>query len=304
MILLAPRYLPATARRPGRFDLAGAVTATLGVGALVYAIIHAADAGWSSPITVVALVPGAVLLATLVAAERTAAEPIMPLRLFASRLRVGAYVARFLYLASMIGFFYFGTQYLQDVLGFSAFEAGLAFFPMTVVNFGVAMAIPRLTARFGQGVPPAVGVLTTLAGMAWLSRVGVASSYWDAVALPMVLIGAGQGLAFAPLTSAGIAGVATEDAGAASGMVNTFHQLGMALGLGVLISASATAGTGLSSAPAVLTAKVDTALATGSALLVLCLIATLTLILPVGSVRRRSPEQAAATPALTSATSA
>ena len=280
MILLAPRYLPETGRRPGRFDLTGAVCATLGVGALVFAVIHSADASWTSPVTAGALAAGLVLLAVLVTAERRAAEPIMPLRLFGSRARVGAYLARLLYLGAMIGFFYFCTQYLQDVLGFTAVEAGVAFLPMTVVNFAVAMAIPRLTARLGQAVPLAMGVTLTLIGMAWLSRVSVSGSYWDAVALPMVLIGAGQGLAFAPMTSAGIAGVGTGDAGAASGMVNTFHQVGMALGLGVLIAVSAHAGHGLTAPAAVLTAHVDTALTAGSVLLTLCLIAALALILP------------------------
>jgi EmrB/QacA subfamily drug resistance transporter len=296
MILLAPRYLPESTRSRGRFDLTGAICATFGVGALVYGIIHAADASWSSLTTVISLAVGVILLAVLVTGERQAAQPIMPLRLFASRERVGAYVARFFYLGAMIGFFYFGTQYLQGVLGFSAFEAGVAFFPMTIVNFAVAMAIPRLTARFGQALPLAAGVLLTLVGMGWLSQVTVSSSYWGAVALPMLLIGAGQGLAFAPLTSAGIAGVATEDAGAASGLVNTFHQLGMALGLGVLITASAHSGSGLTSAPAVLTARVQTAFTTGSGLLVICLIVTLTLILPVGLIRRRQSGQASASP--------
>jgi MFS family permease len=192
MILLAPRYLPETARRPGRFDLTGAVCATLGVGALVFAVIHSADASWTSPVTVAALAAGLLVLAVLVTAERRAAQPIMPLRLFASRVRVGAYLARLMYLGAMIGFFYFGTQYLQGVLGFSAFEAGVAFFPMTVVNFAVATAIPRLTARLGQAVPLAMGITLTLIGMVWLSRVSVSGSYWDTVALPMVLIGAGR----------------------------------------------------------------------------------------------------------------
>jgi EmrB/QacA subfamily drug resistance transporter len=279
MILLAPRYLPETARRPGRFDLTGAVCATLGVGALVFAVIGSADANWTSPVTA-ALAAGLALLIVLVTAERRAAQPIMPLRLFRSRARVGAYLARLLYVGAMIGFFYFSTQYLQDVLGFTAVEAGVAFLPMTVMNFAVAMAIPRLTARLGQAVPLAAGVTLTLIGMAWLSRVSVSGSYWDAVALPMVLIGAGQGLAFAPMTSAGIAGVGTGDAGAASGMVNTFHQVGMALGLGVLIAASAHAGHGLTAPAAVLTAHVNTALTAGSVLLALCLITALTLILP------------------------
>ena len=179
----------------------------------------------------------------------------------------------------------------------SAFEAGVAFFPMTVVNFAVAMAIPRLTARLGQAVPLATGITLTLIGMVWLSRVSVSGSYWDAVALPMVLIGAGQGLAFAPMTSAGIAQVGTGDAGAASGMVNTFHQVGMALGLGVLIAASAHAGHGLTTPAAVLTAHVSTALTAGSVLLALCLMAALALILSAERAERRPDARPSRLPA-------
>ncbi len=280
MMLLAPRYVPETARSRGRFDLAGAVTATLGTGGLVYGIIHSASAGWATTATVIPLLAGVVLLAGLVLAERRAAQPIMPLRLFASRVRAGAYLARMLYLGAMIGFFFYTTQYLQGVLGFSAFQAGAAFLPMTAVNFAVAMTIPRLTARLGQAVPLTTGVALTLAGIAWLAQVRPASSYWSAVALPMVLIGAGQGLAFAPLTSAGIADVAGNDAGAASGLVNTFHQLGSALGLGVLVAVSATAGHGLTAPATVLTAHVHAALTTGSCLLLACVLAVLILIWP------------------------
>jgi EmrB/QacA subfamily drug resistance transporter len=280
MIVLAPRFLPESARSRGRFDLTGAASATFGVGALVYGIIHSADAGWGAGTTVVAVAAGAALLAVLVLAENRASEPVMPLRLFASRIRAGAYLARMLYMGAMIGFFFYVTQYLQGVLGFSAFQAGVAFFPMTVVNFAVAMAIPKLTARLGQAIPLAAGVALTLAGMAWLAQVQMLSSYWTAVAVPMVLIGAGQGLAFAPLTSAGIAGIGAADAGAASGLVNTFHQLGMALGLSVLVAASASSGHGLASTAAVLAAHVHTALMAGTGLLAASLLAVLGLILP------------------------
>jgi EmrB/QacA subfamily drug resistance transporter len=286
MIWFAPRVLPETARLTGRFDLAGALSATLGVGALVFGIIHAGDGGWSAPLTLVALAVAVVLLAALVAAERRAAQPIMPLWLFSDRRRVGAYLARLTYLGAMIGFFYFTTQYLQGVLGFTALAAGVAFFPMTVVNFAVALAIPLVTARLGQTVPLIIGVALTLAGMLWLSRVGVTGSYWLAVASPMVLIGAGQGLAFAPMTSAGIAGLGDRDAGAGSGMVNTFHQIGTALGLGILVTASAHAGSGLPAAAA-LTARVGAALATGSVLLAGCLLAVLALIVPADLASRR-----------------
>ena len=287
MILLAPRFIPESTRSRGRFDLTGALSATAGVGALVYGIIHSAGSGWHTAATVIPILSGVVLLAVLVLAEIRATEPVMPLRLFASRIRTGAYVARTLYLGAMIGFFFYSTQYLQGVLGFSAFDAGVAFFPMTVVNFAVAMTIPRLTARLGHAVPLTAGVLLTLSGMAWLAQVQVTSSYWTAVALPMVLIGAGQGLAFAPLTSAGIAGVGTSDAGAASGLVNTFHQLGMALGLSVLVAVAANSGYGLTTAAA-LTAHVHTALTAGTVLLGACLLAVLGLIRPAHPRNRRA----------------
>ncbi|HEY5855720.1 MAG TPA: hypothetical protein VIW24_17150 [Aldersonia sp.] len=160
---------------------------------------------------------------------------------------------------------------------------------MTVVNFAVALAIPRVTARVGQAVPLAVGVLVTLAGMAWLSALDETSTYLTGLALPMILIGVGQGLAFAPLTSAGIAGAEVGDAGAASGLVNTFHQLGMAVGLSVLVAASAHAGG--------VAAQVGAALSAASVLLVVCLIVVAALILPAERrTRTTTPEYVPGTP--------
>lgn len=278
MIALAPRFLPETPRSTGRFDVVGALAATLGMGALVFGIIGSADAGWGSPTTLTSVLTGVVLLAALVLNEARAAQPIMPLGLFASRVRTGAYLARLLYLGAMIGFFFFTTQYLQGVLGFSALEAGIGFFPMTVVNFAVAMAIPRLGRRFPTATLLSAGVVLTLAGMAWLSRVDASSSYLTAVAPPMVLIGAGQGLAFAPLTSAGVSGVTADQAGAASGLVNTAHQLGMALGLALLVAVSARAGSGTDNRATALAGEVSTALTAGTCLLAVCLVATVALI--------------------------
>ncbi|MEU6644061.1 MFS transporter [Saccharomonospora sp. NPDC046836] len=276
MIVAARRVLTETERRRGRFDAVGALCATLGMGALVFAIIESAERGWSGPVTLTGLVVGVVLLAALVFHESRAGQPIMPLRLFASRERSGAYAARLLYMGAMIGFFYFTTQYLQDSLGFSPLEAGLGFLPMTVVNFAVAMMIPRLGARLPGAVLLSAGVTLTLAGMAWLSRLDAGDTYLAAVALPMLLIGAGQGLAFAPLTNSGIARVAAEDAGAASGLVNTAHQLGMALGLGILVAISARAGAGALDGAA----QVSAALTGASVLLALALLVVLAVIVP------------------------
>lgn len=294
MIALAPRFIPETGRARGRFDAFGALSATLGVGALVFGIINTADAGWTSPVTVTAVSAGVVLLVVFVLIEHRAAQPIMPLRLFASRRRTGAYVARFLYLGAMIGFFFFTTQFLQEVLGFDPLQAGMGFLPMTAVNFAVAMSIPRLAGRLPGSVPLLAGILLTLTGMFWLSRAGVDSAYLTEVALPMILIGAGQGLAFAPLTSFGIIGAPASDAGAASGLVNTFHQVGMCLGLGIAVAAAAAVPSGPVTVH--LAAQVTAALTTGSILLLLALAVAAALILPADLAERRTRTMIAARP--------
>jgi len=293
MILLAPRYLPETERSRGRFDVVGAVAATAGVGALVYGIIHAASSSWTDPATIGAIAAGLVMLALLVLNESRVAAPIMPLHLFASRVRTGAYVARLVYMGGMMGFFYFTTQYLQGVLGMNPLQAGMGFLPMTAVNFVVAMQIPRLVRRVGERLPLLVGIALTVVGMAWLGRLGVESTYLVDVALPMLAIGAGQGLVFAPLTSFGIAGATEDDAGAASGLVNTFHQLGMAIGLGVLvvIAEQATSGGGADAAVA-LAGEVSAALTGAAVLLALACVAVAVLIAPVTGTR--APSLAAA----------
>lgn len=272
MAILAPRYLPATRTRPGRFDVTGALSITIGTGAAVFGIIESADRGWTDPVVLGAVGVAAAVLTAAIRHERRAQQPILPLRPFADRRRSGAYAARALYLGAMIGFFFFATQLMQDLLGFTALQAGLGFLPMTVTNFAVATALPRIARRLGDGVTLAAGVLVTLAGMGWLAQVDATCSYLTAVALPMLLIGAGQGLAFAPLTGFGIIGVRAGDAGAASGLVNTAHQLGMATGLAVLVAASAGAPD--------LGARVSTALGWATGLLLLCLLVVLTVILP------------------------
>ncbi|HET6393221.1 MAG TPA: MFS transporter [Blastococcus sp.] len=297
MVVGARAVLTETPRTRGSFDVVGALCATLGMGALVFGIIESGVTGWGSPRVLVSILLGAVLLAALVANESRAAQPIMPLRLFRSRERSGAYAARLLYLGAMIGFFFFTTQYLQDALGFTPLQAGLGFLPMSLVNFAVALAIPRLGARIPNGVLLAGGTAVTLVGMAWLSRAGVADPYLTSVALPMVLIGAGQGLAFAPLTNAGIAGVAPADAGAASGLVNTAHQLGMALGLAVLSAVALRAGTG-AGGPEAVAEHVRAALTGGSVILALTLLIVVLVIVPAGR-RGRRPRGALAVPGTT-----
>ncbi|RYV49633.1 MFS transporter [Pengzhenrongella frigida] len=275
------RYVPVTEGRPGRLDLTGAFTSTLGMTSLVYGIVRSADTGWDDLGTLAALVAGALLLAGFVVVESRVAQPIMPLRLFASRERNGAYAARLLFIGAMISYFLFLSQFLQGVFGYTPLQAGAAFLPMTIINFAVALTVPRLTATMGGPRLLALGVAVTFVGMAWLSRLGTDGSYLVSIALPLVLIGAGQGFAFGPLTAAGISGVTARDAGAASGVINAAHQLGGALGLGVLVTVAAAATSG-SSAVERLASGVTAAL-TGSAVMLALALALVLLLI----VRRR-----------------
>jgi len=279
MIGAALRVIPVSPRRPGKFDLIGALTGTVGMTALVFGIHNAAQDGWAASATLIPFAASVLLLAAFVVNEARAPQPMMPLRLFAARKRVGAYLARFLYLGAMMGFFFFTTQYLQGILHFSALQAGLGFLPMSLVNFGVALFAVRVIRAFGGAAVLIAGVVLTGLGMAWLSQVTATSDYWWSVALPMVLIGTGQGLAFAPMTSFGLAEVRPSDAGAASGVVNTFHQVGSALGLSLLVALGATVAPGTAPDPALLQ-RVNLALLGSSGLLVLALGVVVVLVAP------------------------
>jgi EmrB/QacA subfamily drug resistance transporter len=298
LIWLAPRVLAETERRPGRFDLPGAAASTAGMTALVYGFVHAAEAGWGDTVSVVSFAVGAVLLATFVAVERRAEQPVTPLRLFASRQRAGAYLARMLLVGGMFSMFFFVSQYAQGVLGFSPLQAGIAFLPMTVVMFSTVRMVPRLSARWGDARLLVAGVSVALAGMAWLSRLDTATPFFPDIALPLVLLGLGMGAALAPLTGAALAGVAPADAGAASGVVNAAQQLGVSLGLSLLvtIAAGASAGAGVApgrhldgAAQTELAHAVSAAL-TGSAVLIALGLAVIAA--SVGRFRRRTPAPA------------
>ena len=242
LIWLAPRYLPETEREPGRFDLAGAASSTLGMSAVVYGFVRAASEGWDDRLTITAFAAGVALLAAFVITEMRAEQPITPLRLFASRERSGAYAARILVVSGMYAMFFFLTQYFQGVSGFSPLEAGAAFLPMTLLVFTMVQVLPRIAPRLGNTRLLIGGLAVALIGMTWLTQIGDSTPYFPQIALPLLLLGIGMGTALTPLTSAGIAGVAPEDAGAASGVVNTAHQVGGALGISVLVTVFTAAG--------------------------------------------------------------
>ena len=244
LVALAPRYLPETERQTGEFDLAGAATSTLGMSALVYGLVRAAETSWGNTVALGSFAAAAIMLTAFVAIEKRARQPITPLRLFASRERVGAYAARLLMVGAMFGMFFYVTQFLQGADGYSALKAGLSFLPVTLTIFAMVKVVPRLLGRIGQELTLVGGLVLALVGLLWLSRISTSTDYWTGIALPMLLIGAGMGLAFTPLTQAAIAGVDHRDAGAASGLVNAFQQLGSTIGIGLLVTVFAAASEG------------------------------------------------------------
>jgi EmrB/QacA subfamily drug resistance transporter len=243
VIALSRLVLPETPRRSGRFDLTGALTSTIGMAALVYGFVHAATDGWTDTATIASLAVGVVLLVAFVLTELRASSPITPLRLFADRNRSTAYLARLLLVAGMLGMFFFLTQFLQNVLGYSPIKTGLAFLPLTAMLFLASTLSARvLVERLASRALIAGGITLSTGALLWLSQVSETTNYLSLVG-PLLVFGLGNGIAFVPLTTAALDGVAPEDAGAASGLVNVMQQLGGSLGLAVLVTVFGTART-------------------------------------------------------------
>jgi len=241
VVAVAPRFVAETPRQPGRFDLAGALTATAGVTSLVYGFIRVAAGGWDDQLALAAFGTAAVLLVLFVVTETRARQPITPMRLFTDVSRAGSFIARLLLIAGMFGMFFFLTLFLQKIMDFSPLRAGVAFLPMTVALFAASRAAPRLMPLLGPKPLMITGMVPAIAAMAWLSRVSAETGYWSGIFGPMLLVGLGMGLVFVPLTTASLAGVPAADSGAASGLVNMLQLVGGSLGLAVLVAVYGTA---------------------------------------------------------------
>ena len=242
-VFLARLVLPETDRSRGRFDLAGAITSTLGMASLVYAFVEAGTDGWSDAKTIGAFALGLALIGAFIFTELRAESPITPLHLFADRNRSASYLGRLFLVAGMMGMFFFLTQFLRGVLGYSDLKTGFAFVPLTATVFASSQLSSRvLVERFGGRRLMIIGASLSTLGMLWLTQLGEHSSYLSLVG-PLLVFGAGNGLAFVPLTTTAIDGVQPKDAGAASGLVNVMQQVGGALGLSVLVTVFGSAST-------------------------------------------------------------
>lgn len=239
--LLASRFIAGSARQRGRLDFAGALTSTLGMGTLVYAFIRAGSNGWNDSGTGWSFVLAVAILAAFVLIETRHEQPVMSLHLLASRSRVSAFVSVLCTVAAMYGSFFFLTQFLQRVMGFSPVVTGIAFLPMTLSIFTISRVVPRLIPRLGPRRIFIGGASLIALSTLWFTQISISSHYAPAIVVPMILLGAGVGSSFLPLSITVLSGVPGREAGAASGMLQTVQQVGGALGLSILVTAFGTA---------------------------------------------------------------
>jgi len=240
LALAAPRVLAATHGRRGRLDLPGAVTVTTGMTLLVYGLNRAAGSGWTNNLTVASLGAAGVLLVAFIVVELRSQQPLMPLRIFASRNRSGAYAIRFAIGATLSGMLFFLTQFLQNVLGYSPLEAGLAFLPITIGVVIGAQTASRLIGRIGPRPLMTVGALIGAVGLFGLSRITEHAGYVSGVLGPVLALSLGLGLIFVSTTIVAVAGVSPRESGLSSALLNVGQQLGGSLGLAVLGTVAAT----------------------------------------------------------------
>jgi EmrB/QacA subfamily drug resistance transporter len=222
-------------------DVAGAVLVTSALMLGVFTIVKpAAEDGWLAGQTLAFGALSLALLAGFVVRQRTAASPLMPLRVFASRNVTGANLIQVLSVAGMFGTFFLGALYLQRVLGYDPLKIGLAFLPVTVVMGTLSVRYTeRLVTRFGARKAVVTGQLLLAAGFVWFAQAPVGGGYLVHVFPVTVLVGAGAGMCFPALMTLAMSGATPSDAGLTSGLINTTAQVGGALGLAVLATISA-----------------------------------------------------------------
>jgi EmrB/QacA subfamily drug resistance transporter len=243
VLALTPRLMPAAPARRGSIDILGALTATAGLALTVFAIVRAPDQGWGSTDTLVALAAGLALLAAFVAIQALRREPLMRLGIFKAPNLAAANLAQVLLGAAWIPMWFFLNLYLQQVLGFGAFEGGAALLPMTAaIMLGMVLLAPRVINRFGFKTPIVAGMLLLAAGMAAMSLVRPDGTFAADVLPASLIAAAGMSLAFIPSLGTAISAAKPEEGGLASGIVNTSYQVGSALGLAVMTAIATSHG--------------------------------------------------------------
>jgi EmrB/QacA subfamily drug resistance transporter len=257
--LLAPVLLRESKPNVGHrhFDVRGAVTATSGLMLLVYALTRATSDGWTSAATLASLGSSLALLAAFIVVETRSPWPLLPLRVFRQRTLAGANVSMAIIGAVAFSEFFLLTLYLQDVLGYSAVQSGVAFAAFAGTVVVVSNIAQVVVGRIGVRATLTAGLLTSALSVALLARLPLHGHYFWDLFPAFVLGGAGMGLSFVPVTIGGLAGVNRADAGVASGLINTSRQIGGAIGIAATSAIAAAATSHYAAAPAGSVAALD-----------------------------------------------
>ena len=235
----ATRVLPTSGRQAGRFDLPGAVTATAGVAALVYGLSNAATtpdgvSHWGDAKVIAALAAAAVLLAAFVVIEARSADPLLPFRVLRSRDRSGAYLISLCVGTALLGMFFFLTLFIQDVWGYSALKAGVAYLPFIPAVLVTTVLTQQAVTRIGARPLLIAGSAVSAGAMVWLSRITEHSTFAGGMLGPEIVLGAGLGPLFVLIFLVGLTKVRDNDTGVASSLVNVGQQVGGSIGLAVI----------------------------------------------------------------------
>lgn len=244
----APRVLAESERHRGQLDVPGAITGTAGLLGIVYGLSRAATDGWSDPWTIVSLAGGVVVLAAFGFIETRAAHALLPFRIFANQTRAASFVAMMLLPAAMFAMFFYLSQYIQNVMGYSPLHAGVAFLPFSVGIVVAAAVSSNLVARIDPRYIAGVGTLMAAVALWGFSRIphdttlpitDVQAGYWTDILPFVLLMSLGMGATFVPVTLTAVHHVRAEDSGIGSGVLNTMQQVGGALGLATLSTVAA-----------------------------------------------------------------
>lgn len=236
LVALTPRLSP----NPQPLDVGGALLSAASLGTLVYGLSRAGVAGWTSASTLAPLAAAALLLPAFVAWEARADSPIMPLWAWRNRTRAGGYLLMLLNAAALFAMFYFLTQYFQEVLGYSALKTGMAFLPLSIGILAAAGLASAVVTRVGPRPMTMAGTPLAAAGLVWLGRLTVHSTYTTDVLPAMIVLAVGLGLMFVPAASAAVTDLPEERSGIGSGLLNTMMQVGASVAISALTTLSLT----------------------------------------------------------------
>lgn len=264
------------------FDAAGAVTITAALMMLVYALTQANNAGWGSGQTIGLLLGSVALHAAFLVIEQRSPHPLVPLRFFRKRTPTGANLIGFGLGTVVFGMFFLLSLYEQQVLGFSALKTGVGYLAVALTVIASAGASQALVTRIGIKPVLAIGMALLAFGLGYFTQISVDGTYFGDLFAGFLMIGVGLGFSFVPISIAALAGVEPQEAGLASGLINTSQQIGGALGVAILTTVSTSRTESLiaggEEAPAAFTSGYSLAFWVGAAFAVASLAATLVLL--------------------------